>query len=159
MKFNIRYSSHLLLIISLICINSFYAQTSKSIERTKTNINNNWSYLENDTPNDKEAKNASNWVDLNLPHSWNSQDATDNDPGYRRSASWYKKNLVITNFDVNKLYKLYFEGSNITTSVYVNGKEAGKHIGGYIGFTFDISKFIKEGNNEVLVRVDNSYNI
>ena len=159
MKFNIRYSSHLLLIISLICINSFYAQTSKSIERTKTNINNNWSYLENDTPNDKEAKNASNWVDLNLPHSWNSQDATDNDPGYRRSASWYKKNLVFANIDANKLYKLYFEGANITTVVYVNGKEVGKHIGGYIGFTFDISKYIQEGNNEVLVRVDNSYNI
>jgi len=159
MKFIIRNKSYLLLIISLLSINSFYAQITPSIERTKTNIDSNWSYLENDTSNSNEAKKSTNWVEINLPHSWNSLDATDNDPGYRRSASWYKKNLVITNFDVNNLYKLYFEGSNITTSVYVNGKEAGKHIGGYIGFTFDISKFIKEGNNEVLVRVDNSYNI
>ncbi len=159
MKFTIRNKSNLLLIILLLNFNSFYAQKVPSIERTKTNIDSNWSYLENDTPNNNEAKKSTNWVEINLPHSWNSFDATDNDPGYRRSASWYKKNLVITNFDVNKLYKLYFEGSNITTLVYVNGKEAGKHIGGYIGFTFDISKFIKEGNNEVLVRVDNSYNI
>ncbi|MFZ4105950.1 glycoside hydrolase family 2 protein [Flavobacterium sp.] len=159
MKFTIRNKSHLLLIILLLSFNSFYAQKVPSIERTKTNIDSNWSYLENDTPNSNEAKKSTNWVDINLPHSWNSLDATDNDPGYRRSASWYKKNLVITNFDVNKLYKLYFEGSNITTVVYVNGKEVGKHIGGYIGFTFDISKFIKEGNNEILVRVDNSYNI
>lgn len=70
-----------------------------------------------------------------------------------------KKNLVIDKIDSDKLYKLYFEGSNITTKVYVNGKEVGEHIGGYIGFTFDISKFINVGNNEVLVRVDNSYNI
>jgi beta-galactosidase len=159
MKFNIQYKSHLILIISLLSFNSFYAQTLKSIERTKTNIDSNWSYLENNTPNSNEAKNATNWVNLNLPHSWNSQDATDNDPGYRRSASWYKKNLTITNLDTNKLYKLYFEGANITTELYVNGKEVGKHIGGYIGFTFDITKFINEGNNEVLVRVDNSYNI
>ncbi len=159
MKCNNRITSHLLIVILFFGFNSFYGQKSEIIERTKTNIDNNWNYLENETANITEAKNATNWVALNLPHSWNSLDATDNDPGYRRSASWYKKNLVITNIDPNKLYKLYFEGSNITTKVYVNGTEVGGHIGGYIGFTLDISKFIKEGSNEVLVRVDNSYNI
>ena len=159
MKFNLTYNSHLLIIITLFGFNSLYAQKSESIQRTKTNIDSNWNYLENETSNSTEAKKATNWVALNLPHSWNSQDATDNDPGYRRSASWYKKNLVITNIDANKLYKLYFEGSNITTKVYVNGKDVGEHIGGYIGFTLDITKFITEGSNEVLVRVDNSYNI
>lgn len=159
MKFNLTFNSHLLIIITLFGFNSFYAQKSESIQRTKTNIDSNWNYLENETSNSSEAKKATNWVALNLPHSWNSQDATDNDPGYRRSASWYKKNLVITNIDANKLYKLYFEGSNITTKVYVNGKDVGEHIGGYIGFTLDITKFITEGSNEVLVRVDNSYNI
>lgn len=159
MKCNNRNTSHLLIVILFFGFNSFYGQKSEIIERTKTNIDNNWNYLENETANITEAKNATNWVALNLPHSWNSLDATDNDPGYRRSASWYKKNLVITNIDPNKLYKLYFEGSNITTKVYVNGTEVGGHIGGYIGFTLDISKFIKEGSNEVLVRVDNSYNI
>ena len=159
MKCNNRNTSHLLIVILFFGFNSFYGQKSEIIERTKTNIDNNWNYLENETASITEAKNATNWVGLNLPHSWNSLDATDNDPGYRRSASWYKKNLVITNIDPNKLYKLYFEGSNITTKVYVNGTEVGGHIGGYIGFTLDISKFIKEGSNEVLVRVDNSYNI
>jgi beta-galactosidase len=159
MKCNNRITTPLLIIILLLGFNSFYAQKAAITQRTKTNIDSNWNYLENETTNITEAKNATNWVGLNLPHSWNSLDATDNDPGYRRSASWYKKNLVITNIDPNKLYKLYFEGSNITTKVYVNGTEVGGHIGGYIGFTLDISKFIKEGSNEVLVRVDNSYNI
>jgi beta-galactosidase len=159
MKCNNSNSYHILIIILFFGFNSIYAQKSEIIERTKTNIDSNWNYLENETTNVKEAQNAANWVALNLPHSWNSLDATDNDPGYRRSASWYKKNLVITNIDAQKLYKLYFEGSNITTKVYVNGAEVGGHIGGYIGFTLDISKFIKEGSNEVLVRVDNSYNI
>jgi beta-galactosidase len=135
------------------------AQNSESLVRSKININSDWNYLENDTKNLTEINNSLGWVAINLPHSWNSQDATDNNPGYRRSASWYKKDLLIPNIDSNKVYQLYFEGSNITTKVYVNGQEAGGHIGGYIGFTIDITKSIKAGKNEVLVRVDNSYNI
>lgn len=136
-----------------------YAQKTERLERSKANINSDWNYLENDAKNVSEIVNAKNWVGINLPHSWNSQDATDNEPGYRRSASWYKKNLIIPIIDADKEYKLYFEGSNITTNVYVNGKAVGEHIGGYVGFTFDITKYINAGNNEVLVRVDNSYNI
>ena len=135
------------------------AQNSESLVRSKTNINSGWNYLENDAKNPSDINKSLSWVAINLPHSWNSQDATDNNPGYRRSASWYKKELLIPNIDSNKVYQLYFEGSNITTKVYVNGKEAGGHIGGYIGFTIDITEFINNGNNEVLVRVDNSYNI
>ena len=135
------------------------AQNSESLVRSKTNINSDWNYLENDAINLSEIANSRNWLSLNLPHSWNSQDATDNESGYRRSASWYKKNLVIESVDANKVYQLYFEGANISTKVYVNGKEAGGHIGGYVGFTIDITKFINGGNNEVLVRVDNSYTI
>ena len=146
----------LYILFGVVTIN---AQNSESLMRSKININSGWNYLENDTKNFTEIYNSLGWVAINLPHSWNSQDATDNNPGYRRSASWYKKELLIPNIDSNKVYQLYFEGSNITTKVYVNGKEAGGHIGGYIGFTIDITEFINNGNNEVLVRVDNSYNI
>ena len=135
------------------------AQTIKNTERTKVNINSNWSYIDNSTKSLNEVNKSTNWVSLNLPHTWNSQDATDLDPGYRRSASWYKKNINFSEIDTNKLYSLYFEGSNVTTNVYVNGKEAGGHIGGYIGFTIDITNFITTGDNEILVRVDNSFNI
>lgn len=159
MVLKIKNVKYFIFIFLLFGCNSFYAQKTESANRTKTNINLGWNYFENETNNISEVKNATNWVDINLPHTWNSLDATDNVPGYRRSASWYKKNFVITSIDTTKLYKLYFEGSNITTKVYVNGSEVGEHIGGYIGFTFDISKFILEGNNEILVRVDNSYDI
>ena len=146
----------LYILFGVVTIN---AQNSESLMRSKININSGWNYLENDTEKFTEINNSLGWVAINLPHSWNSQDATDNNPGYRRSASWYKKDLLIPNIDSNNVYQLYFEGSNITTKVYVNGKEAGGHIGGYIGFTIDITEFINNGNNEVLVRVDNSYNI
>ncbi|TXD53126.1 MULTISPECIES: glycoside hydrolase family 2 protein [unclassified Polaribacter] len=130
----------------------------KNQERLKTNINENWEYLENNTTNIDKALNQKSWKNINLPHSWNALDATDLKPGYRRSASWYKKELNIPEIIFGQTYQLYFEGVNIESEVYVNGKKAGAHIGGYIGFTIDITNLISEGNNDILVRADNSNN-
>ncbi|TMM56321.1 glycoside hydrolase family 2 protein [Maribacter algarum] len=122
------------------------------------NINAQWHYAENPTSDQNAIQNELNWVLIDLPHTWNNEDATDNIPGYRRSASWYKKDIAIANVVQNQKYLLYFEGANITTNVYVNGKEAGGHIGGYIGFEIDITAYLRDGNNVVYVRVDNEYN-
>lgn len=151
----LRYSIFTCLFLS---ISFCKAQSINDSHRSKININEEWLYLENDSQNLSEIQNALNWTSLNLPHTWNNEDATDLQPGYRRSGSWYKKNITINEIDENLLYQLYFEGANITTKLYVNGEEAGSHYGGYIGFTMDITNYIKSGSNEVLVRVDNSYN-
>lgn len=143
---------------SLMLTVFFSIQSSAQTQRIKENVNNNWQYLEYNTLNIAEALSSKDWVSLNLPHTWNAFDATDNVPGYRRSSSWYKKNLRIQEVSKNALYALYFEGSNVTTKVFVNGKEAGNHIGGYIGFEIDITPFIKKGDNQIMVCVDNSFN-
>ncbi|UMB54158.1 glycoside hydrolase family 2 protein [Lutibacter sp. A64] len=103
------------------------------------------------------ALKISEWEVLNLPHSWNSTDATDVEPGYRRNASWYAKKIKINEVVLDQNYILYFEGANINSKVFVNGTLAGSHIGGYIGFEIDITTLIHTGENEVLVRVDNAY--
>ncbi|AUS06327.1 glycoside hydrolase family 2 protein [Pseudotamlana carrageenivorans] len=146
--------------VFIICLtfgawNSNLKETTPN--RTKVNINNNWSYLEKNIKNINEALQEVDWQTIDLPHTWNALDATDLNPGYRRTGSWYKKTLNISNIDSNTLYQLYFEGVNINSEVYVNGQKAGGHIGGYIGFTIDITKFIKSGKNDVVIRVDNSY--
>jgi beta-galactosidase len=127
-------------------------------KRTKTNLNENWMYAEINFENSTDLDSYANWENINLPHTWNSEDPTDFTPGYRRSASWYKKSLDIPTVIANQNYVLYFEGSNITTEVFVNGEKVGNHIGGYIGFEMEITNFIHQGENEILVRVDNGYN-
>ncbi|WP_016956510.1 glycoside hydrolase family 2 protein [Catenovulum agarivorans] len=120
-------------------------------------INNNWQYLEDNTAEVKQALASDNWQYVHLPHSWNVYDSIDAVPGYRRSASWYKRTLVIDQQQwANTI--LYFEGANYETDVYVNGKHIGQHIGGYLGFEFNISGYVNEGDNELLVRVSNAYN-
>ena len=36
----------------------------------------------------------------------------------------------------------------------INGREAGRHEGGYLPFTLDIGHLLKDGDNEILVRVE-----
>jgi len=127
-------------------------------QRSVSNINEDWLYLEKPLKAVKAVEAEKNWEEIDLPHSWNSLDATDQTPGYRRSASWYKKTLHFDQLSEEKRYLLYFEGANLVTKVYVNGQLSGGHIGGYIGFEIDITEQLQQGNNTVLVRVDNSYN-
>ncbi|MBD0834766.1 glycoside hydrolase family 2 protein [Aestuariibaculum suncheonense] len=126
--------------------------------RSKENLNDNWLYLEDNTNELNEILKLHPWEKINLPHTWNAIDATDITPGYRRSGSWYKKELMIRSIDSNLIYKLYFEGVNITSEVFVNGHKVGGHTGGYIGYNVDITNAIHKGVNEVFVRVDNGYN-
>lgn len=144
-----------LFVTTLSCNNNTTTPTTK---RTKTNINKNWFYLENNTTIFTKAINQKTWIPINLPHTWNALDATDLTPGYRRTGSWYKKELKIATKIPNQNYQLYFEGVNITSTVYLNGEKVGGHIGGYIGFNVDITNTVKAGKNTILVFVDNSYN-
>ncbi|PQV48874.1 beta-galactosidase [Jejuia pallidilutea] len=157
MKFSISVLKKSLFLICVIMV-SCNATTEKKQGRSKTNINKEWQYLENNTNSTAQALALASWQDINLPHTWNALDATDVTPGYRRSAGWYKKELNIPTVASNQIYQLYFEGVNITSEVYVNGKKVGGHIGGYIGFNIDITDAISQGNNTILVRVDNGCN-
>ncbi|MFP4844294.1 glycoside hydrolase family 2 protein [Winogradskyella sp. PE311] len=143
--------------LSIVLFSCGSSTENSNQERSKININDNWSYLENDTNSIDEALSQNNWEPINVPHTWNALDATDLEPGYRRTGSWYKKDLDIYSIVSGQIYQLYFEGVNITSEVYVNGKKVGGHIGGYIGFTIDITDAISQGTNEILVRADNGY--
>ena len=50
---------------------------------------------------------------------------------------------------------LYFGAANYDCRVWVNGKEAGHHVGGFTPFNFDVTEMLKEGENTVIVKVDN----
>jgi len=127
-------------------------------QRSVQNINTDWQYLENNTESYATAMSMEEWSAMTLPHTWNQWDAVDQVPGYRRDASWYMRSLDVTPSE-DQHYLVYFEGANITTTVYVNGELVGKHVGGYVGFEFDITDYLSaDGDNTLAVRVDNSYN-
>ena len=127
--------------------------------RQRFQINEAWNYLEDNAKSLEQPKQShQQWVQVDLPHTWNTFDAVDQVPGYRRSASWYKRELFVPQSKSVLRYILEFEGVNIRSDVYVNGSHADGHIGGYVGFTIDMTPFLKKGeSNTILVRADNSY--
>ena len=50
---------------------------------------------------------------------------------------------------------LYFGAVNYDSHVYVNGHHVGHHIGGFTPFNFDVTDQLQEGENVVIVKVDN----
>lgn len=144
----------------------FYVLSSNNVgaflqplqERIIENINADWRYLPDNTREVAQLKDKTDWQTINLPHTWNQWDALDLEPGYRRDASWYQKEIFLSNYEQAD-YLLYFEGANISTEVYVNGALAGTHVGGYVGFKINITPHVRQGQkNTISIRVDNSYN-
>jgi beta-galactosidase len=127
-------------------------------QRVVVPLNDNWQFIKDSTVDPLKGP-VSGWQTVNLPHTWNIADVMDDQPGYYRGIGWYKKIVDIPAQVKGRQYFIYFEGANQQTTVFVNGKKAGSHIGGYTAFCIAITPLLDpSGKNELLVKVDNSYN-
>ena len=141
--------------------------------RTITNLNGEWSYIIDPMnnglpessffggfPKNKIQKTGMELIEYNfetaekmqIPGAWNA--ANEKLFFYRGSVWLYKKFEYLPKEDV--LAHLYIEGSNFTTKVFINGSIVGEFQGGYVPFNFNISKFLIEGENILLVQTDNT---
>ena len=124
-------------------------------------INSNWLFQKGNGADFSQAAPAAGWEPVSLPHTWNAHDAFDDAPGYYRGVGWYKKTLYVPARPAGGRVYLAFEGANQVAEVFVNGRKAGEHRGGYTAFRLPIDQLLKAdpaAANEVLVKVDNSYN-
>ena len=88
---------------------------------------------------------------LNVPGDWNTQRP---ELYYYEGTVWYRKRFNYTAISGNRQF-LHFEAVNYEAIVYVNGKEIGKHVGGFTPFNFEVTGLLKSGENSVVVKVDN----
>ena len=89
---------------------------------------------------------------LKVPGDWNSQNDKllfyEGPMWYQRSISYQKKS--------NKRVFLYFGAVNYLSRVWLNGTKLGEHVGGYTPFNFEVTEQIKDGENSLVVEVDNT---
>ncbi|MGV3547388.1 MAG: sugar-binding domain-containing protein, partial [Pedobacter sp.] len=125
------------------------------ISRQIINFNQNWWFSK-----DEHAKGYQQlkYNVVNIPHTWNAFDVLDDEPGYYRGIGYYKKKLNLKPDWKGKKVYLNFAAANQQTTVYLNGKKVGNHIGGYTGFTVALDHLKFDGKDEVVVKVDNSHN-
>ncbi len=107
--------------------------------------------------------NDKDWRQLQLPHDWSvehpfdSNSPSGNDGAYLPTGTgWYRHSLKVAPESMGRKMQLYFEGAYMKTDVYVNGHLAGSNPYGYSSFFVDITPYVKEGDNTIAVRVDNS---
>src|SRR6185437_3164646 len=146
----------------LILILSFIVPGFLQAQSIKQTINSNWKFHKGNIAGyPSKSDDGIKWEPISLPHSWNTTDVYQ-DTGYYRGIGWYKKTIYVPASWKNKSIYLYFEGANQVAEVYVNGKFAGRHIGGYTAFSFNIGGLLSYpdslASNQILVKVDNSHN-
>ena len=88
---------------------------------------------------------------LKVPGDWNTQ---DDRLFFYEGTVWYKKSFEY-HPQAGKRTLLYFGAVNYDAHVYVNGQKAGHHQGGFTPFNYDVTDFMKDGENVVIVKVDN----
>ncbi|WP_324027537.1 glycoside hydrolase family 2 TIM barrel-domain containing protein [Maribacter sp. BPC-D8] len=103
------------------------------------------------SPSDLVEYNFDTSLQLNVPGDWNTQ---MDKLYYYEGTLWYKKDFNYTATSNEESF-LYFEAVNYEAIVYLNGEKLGKHVGGYTPFQFNVTDKLVEGNNFVVVKVDN----
>lgn len=66
---------------------------------------------------------------------------------------WYKRSFEVPQDWDGKRVRLNFGAVDYLATVYVNGMKAGTHKGGYTAFSFDITDYLRAGENELIVHV------
>ena len=88
---------------------------------------------------------------MKIPSDWNTQDEK---LFFYEGTVWFKKSFQAVPMTECRTL-LYFGAVNYDCHVWVNGKKAGHHVGGFTPFNYDISDLLKKGENTVIVKVDN----
>lgn len=89
---------------------------------------------------------------LNVPSDWNSQMP---ELKYYEGTVWYARRFDVAK-ESNKRLFLYFGAVSYRCRIYLNGKEIGKHEGGFTPFQIEVTNAVKEKDNFLAVEVNNT---
>ena len=139
-------------------------------------INSNWTFNYFPVKNAKEGfektgYDDSEWRAISIPHTWSTFETTGETHPFIRNASekddpywwngwgWYRKHFIINSCSDYERVFVEFEGVQKYCRVWINGNYLGDHKGGYGSFDFDITPFVKAGEDNLLaVAVSNRMN-
>jgi len=130
---------------------------ASAADRRSEVINRDWTFTLGD-PADGQAvdRDTADWRRVDLPHSFSEPYFLGT--GFYVGHGWYRKQLMLPAAAAGRRVSLEFDGVFQDAEVFVNGHRAGRHVGGYTGFSIDITPFAKPGANLVAVRVNNEWN-
>ena len=121
-----------------------YTPIPSSVEGVYNNtlsLNGVWNFSESTEGND--------WKPIQVPGQWNMQGFKVDSAAYAR----YKRVFTVPRDWKGKQVMLRFDGVHSEYSVFLNGKKIGYHLGGMTAYELNLTKNLKEGNNELTLNV------
>lgn len=112
--------------------------------------NDGWYFLKGtaDTEISQAREMISEFVQVDIPHDWLIYDSLnlyeDGNGWYRKCFEWREQDKVAT---------LVFDGIYMDSTFYINGEPAFEWKYGYSAITLDITPFLKQGENEIMIKV------
>jgi beta-galactosidase len=153
---------HKLLLTTLVmgcllsCARCSQAQGSPRIIE---DLSRGWLFVRSDVAGAEspDYQEGAEWMPVDLPHTWNTADTFDDEPGYYRGIGWYRKGFGVRDGWKGKRILLRFEAACNVATVWVNGELLGQHKGAWTPFQFDVTDVVKSGGNLMAVKVDNRW--
>jgi beta-galactosidase len=163
-----RYRVNLILVFFLAAALTGNAQTS----RLESAFDNGWKFFKGDAGTaETYSFNDRSWRMVDLPHDWSIEDRPNQSDtvigpfskmsigttatGYTIGGTgWYRKHFTLDNSS-RKNVDVYFDGVYMNSDVWINGHFLGNHPYGYTPFYYDITSYLKSGENVIAVRVRN----
>lgn len=154
---------NLIYAIALMLVVNACANADASAPRS-ANFDEGWKFNLGDSAAYSQPDfNDSSWRSLNLPHDWAIEGdfSKENPSGTGGGAlpggiGWYRKTFTVPGYKEGEKVYIDFDGAYMNTTVYINGHELGTRPYGYASFSYDITHWLKEGDNVIAVKVDNS---
>jgi beta-galactosidase len=112
---------------------------------------------------ENEVFDDASWRTLDLPHDWSIEGSYDQaNPSSIAGAflpagiGWYRKTIDLEELPGDDQYFIEFDGVYMNSDVWINGEHLGNRPSGYISFTYNLTPFLKAGQNVLAVKVDHS---
>ena len=136
--------------------------------RVKLNFNADWRLCVGDVAEASEATfDDSGWQQVTLPYAFNGDEAFRKDiADLTDTVCWYRKTFSFTSHlspltshlsPLTSKYFIEFEGVRQGADFYLNGHHLGFSENGVMACGFDLTPYIKAGENVLAVRCDNSW--
>ena len=135
--------------------NGFYNYRLKPFDQERNYENNHGAYFTDYIQQDKRELIEYNFETaptIKVPGSWNAQ---VEQLFWYEGTVWYRKRFDYKKKEASNRVFVYFGAVNYEAHVYLNGHKLGVHVGGFTPFNFEITEWLKDGENSLVVKVDN----
>lgn len=134
----------------------------KEVMIVRTTLNTDWRFHLGDEPGaDFMGWDDRAWRQVTLPHDWSVEHPFDrrhaSGTGYLPGGTaWYRKHFTLPEDAAGQRVRLTFGGVYKHARVWINSNYLGERAYGYSTFTYDVSDFVRPGENVISVRVEHN---